>query len=499
MSVDACNSLFLEPYGGLGNFKKCAQVVQVLKTTKHAEWWRASTETPGQTVVVKVFLNPQSVQLNSLQATIASFLPDTVQASPLTNQLPATVVNKLYQYYNEQRLYANVLQPLLLYEASPHFYFSRGEQNISLDNLVQMYGGTVVPRERFAQVIAQMVNPDPNRSKNNSLIPSDSDVVPTPDVQAANPENYFFNALLLSVPAQAQKLTALPTSNSVQWEVLFQVAVACYALQLSCLTHNDLKPRCIEVVKGAHVQYLLVNKLCYALHTQEHVYVTKFQKATQGQDQFQPLKDFLTFCVHYANGRTRVIDELLPIFVNTDATPTLSTSQLFSALEETPSVPRTAAAAPAFSKIGLVQGDLRGKLRGRSQPLPARPMLTGGAKAQLNKYNEVRQQFTLGLSIADGTWKLLQQYAVLNSLEDIIFLLSQRCKNCQIMSQLPPNKVVYTLHPDMFSAKGRLNTVLNHSYALHKYEYYISTPDELDNQIQFTNQQIAELEAGLPK
>lgn len=491
MSVDACNNLFLERYGGLNNFFKCAQSVQVLKTTKHAEWWRATTANPGRTLEVKVFLNPQSAQLSSLQALVSTFIPDTVQASALTNQLPPTVVNKLYEYYNEQRVYASVLQPLLLYQACPYFYNSRGEQNISLPNLVKMYGGTEVPRERFAQVIAQMLNPDPNRPKNDSLIPGDD--VQTPNNKVANPENYFFNALVLSVPAQVQRLpTGLP-STGVQWEVLFQVAVACYAMQLSCLNHNKLKPNCIDVVKGPHVQYLLVNKLCYALHTQERVYVKKFQNATQ--DEFQPLKDFMTFCVHYANGSTLVINELLPILVNSDVTPTLSTSQLFTALEETAAV---RVAAPA-SKVGLVRRELRGKLQGQSQPLPARPSLTGGAKAQLNKYNEVRQQFTLGLSIADGTWKLLQQYAVLNTLEDVIFLLSQRCRNCQIVSQLPANKVVYTLHPDMFNAKGKLNTVLNHGYALHQYEYYISTPEELDNQIQFTNQQIAELEAQLSK
>jgi hypothetical protein len=484
MSGDACTNLFLDPYGNLQNFYNCAKAVQVLKTTKHAEWWQAKTSNPVQNLVIKLFLNPQYVLQQSLQHAVSSFIPDVVQASNLTYNLPTSISAKFYKYVNEQSVYANVLQPLVLYKASPYFYMSRGEQNLSASTVIKLYGGqeNADTLGRLAHVISQMLNPATERPRNNSVIPSPTDVISNVHEHVPDASRYFFNMLVLQVPSGAQ--TFKPSTAVVEWDVLFQVAVACYAMQLSCLTHHRLTPSHVDVVTGAQVQYVMVKSVCYALHTTKHMYLKQFQHATLGVDNFQPLKDFITFCYHYANRRESVIDELLPLLVNASTTPPLNTSTLFSALEQ----PRPAVIKPSMASTAT--------MRSSSLPLPRSDTttLSAGGLGQMNKLQEMKQQFMQGLSIEDGAWKLLQQYLVLNTLEDIIYLLSQKC-DCKLVTYLPEDtNKVYTLHPDMFDVNGKINPVLNHGYALHKFQYHISTASELDQEIEITNNLISELE-----
>jgi len=463
-----CDHLDLDPFTNLCNFSQCVQFVKLMKTTRYAEWWEAIMDLKTKKkVLMKIFLNPQSVEPGD---------------STLAASLPKTVTQKLYGYVNEAEVYYNIIRPMLSFKICPHFYKPLGSaQYCSLADIVNIFHGN--PRhpeqvKRASHVIAQVLFPGTEKPKINSLMPLSDDPVRNEKEFVLNPERYQFNTLSLEAPT-----TKLVTPE-FHWEIVFQVAVTCYALQLAKVNHNNLLPRCVDVrlQDKTHKLYYLVNNNCYELQFAGKVYIKNFQKATTKASQFQPLKDLVTFLVNYAGRNERIVNELVDILVNPDVQSPLP--DLLARERE-----RTVYKQDVVSPFVPRRPPRDRGLRASTVPIK------GGIRVEVNKHAELKKQFMMGITIHDNTWALMERYRFFNSLEDILFLLSQQCKKCTILKTLQDSQTVYTMHPDMFDENGYFNYVLNHNYAIRRFQSYIPTVQELDNLIEFTNQEIQKRKA----
>jgi hypothetical protein len=477
--------------------------VHLVKTTRYAEWWKTVINSTQQKVLIRVFLNPQSVALQQPQ--YAPSQVETTESSTTPSSatreinLPKTVMQKLYQYVNETQVYYNVIRVLLTFKVCPHFYKPlTGGQNCSLTDIVNSFGGnpnSSKQLDRAAHVIAQVLFPNSDKPKINSLIPLSSDPVLNNQEFVNDPDKFQFNTLVLQVPPS--KLVKKVKNLPFLWEVAFQVAIACYALQVAKVNHNRLQLKSVDVRghKQPQKTCYLIHNTCYELEFSGMVFVKKFQYATQTPQTFQPLKDLVMFLIDYVSEEKdeTVINELVDLLVNHDSANILpdvlfaerqqqelqrerqrelQRRQKTGTFTNVPFVPRR----PPVAQVQFGST--------RSMPTNLR------AGAYINKTKELKEQFLSGLTIKPKTWVLLHQYRFFNTLEDIIFLLSQKCKKCTIRHSLPTNANVYAVTPSMFDSNGQFNYQRNHRYTLGKFASYISSPQEIDNAIQFTKQEI---------
>ena len=492
-----CDHLVLDAFTNLCNLSRCVDVVNLVKTTRYAEWWKTVIKSTQQKVMIRVFLNPQSVALQQPQYALSQVETKESSTNPnpstMALNLPKTVMQKLYQYVNETQVYYNVVRVLLQFKVCPHFYKPlTGGQYCSLADIVNSFGGNPdSPKQidRAAHVIAQVLFPNSDKPKINSLIPLPTDPVLNPQEFVNDPEKFQFNTLILQVAPG--KVVKNIKSAPFLWEVAFQVAVSCYTLQLAKLNHNRLNMKSVDVRghKQPQKTCYLIHNVCYELEFSGMVFLKKFQYATQNAKAFQPLKDLVMFLIDYAQQDEDVVTELVDLLVNQESANILP-DVLFAErqrIQKTgPFTPATTATnVPFVSRRPPVAKVQLG--RTKSQP-------TLRAGAYINKTKELKEQFLTGLTIQPKTWMLLHEYHFFNSLEDIIFLLCQKCKKCTILHSLPKNKDVFAVTPNMFDGNGQFNYQRNHRYTLGKFANYISTPQELDNAIRFTNQEIKKLQ-----
>lgn len=454
-----CESL--TDYENMCDFGECVTLARSLHVTNHAEWWELTLKpsNPARKAWMKVFLNLDSVLQN--------------RGSGVTDP---EIVRTFYKYYNEFRVYYNIVRPLIQNLACPHFFRPLGAgTNCSQASLVHTFGGNmkgVDQNRRLAVVIQQMLTT--NSAHRNSLIESDTDPIQGAATQIPLSHRYNFNTLILEIPdSKAQLLT-------FNWDVVFQVAVACYALELSQLNHNNLTVDCVHVYNSPTSEtYYLINNFCYYLRSKHRAYLYDFEDATSPRlresESFQPLKDFVMFLRDYVarfvvdSLKAGVIQQLAEVLVNEEVSDT-TPNWTIDDYNQTFRVPEA-------------------KIAGGARKPKKR--------VQVNKVREMRSQLHNGITIEPLAWELLVQHSFFQSLENIIYRLCFKCKRCKLVERIPENKRVYTLHPEMFTAKGEMVPYENHQYALLHYLYYIPSVKELDTLIKVRQSEITKLEQQL--
>lgn len=479
------------------NLQECVDTVTPLTTTRHAEWWLLTLKNTDITVWFKFFLNVESVRAQN-------------------RQVEPKVLAALQRYYNEMRVYYNIIQPFMRQQACPFFNKPLGTpNNCSYQDIINIFQGNSNDPEQIARlgyVIAAMLNDNYNRPKNNSLIPGEPIHNVNNSVQF--PTRYTFNGLLLQVPAGQ----IVPTASSFQWTTLLQVALACYAFELSFLNHNKLTVKHVQLrtapVDGYEPLYYIVGTTAYKLHLPMKVFINSFQKATYFEpEQFQPMKDLVMFMHDYlkqTHAPDHVLDEVLSCFVS--SLPLQSTLPLapfsipaslsfYTASESQTPLQKPPAASPFSPFQSNTVPFLSATPNWRPNTLPT-PTLRGGTEAdtlkELPQFKELKEQFRGELTILPDTWKIMRDMGFFQTMEDIISNLVNKCEECFVVYQLPANQSnVYALHPIMFQPNGWLNPAVNHDLAVKLFKTQPVTIQQLDKLINSSNQQIKALRRQL--
>ena len=492
-----------------------------------------------------------------------------------------TVIDKtLTQYYNEYRIYYNIIRPLLSYQACPHFFKPLGAGvNCPATSLLQYFGGNpkiASQKQRLLNVIQEMTD-SVFFDERRSLIPSGDEKEKIHPSITENP----INTLVLQQPSRQER----PVQFS--WDLLFQVAIACYALELSKVNHNMLDSRTIKVYDAEHSKrFYLIKNHCYQQETPHDVFVHWFQAATSPQlspkQRFQPLKDLVMFCHSIVQAQVSFDDkekfarELATLLVNAKGTddpytiddynqvsltggaeddddfdsfldsfpsepgdttaeadlddflnfvnsipsaPVAAPVAVPVAAPEVPVVPEVAApevvpsavpdstTAPGFKHVRGAAGsttalpeDVLAKIFVKKRELkkPKPKKKPAPVKKRINKQKEMMQQLMYDITIKPHAWELLLDYNFLNKLEDIIYLLSLKCKKCKLLENLiPENETVYTLSPNMFEHNGQLKLYENNMFAKSVYDFSIPNVRELDKVIEKRQREINELKIQL--
>ncbi len=439
------------------NFYSCVNSVTSIQILPNSEWW-------------------ELVQKNKNKA--------WMRISPCLDSLPTEllpnnqeVLEKFTQYYNEYRVYYNILRPLLTTSICPHFFKPLGAgSNCSVNSLLQYFGGNPNINDqlvRLRNVYLQMLTSTTTNDRVSLIPPDDTHIEGERHsvVQSSIPAT--INTLIIEQP----NATEQPFQLEALWDTLFQVAIACYAMELCKLNHNMLQPRTVRVFDTAEPKkFYLVNNHCYQYEFPQQVFIYWFQNATSPQLQetgrFQPLKDFVTFCYSVVQSLKSQNQEERAQQLATEFASLLVNSK---GVEDPLSI----------DEFNQISRSLAGGAHIK-QVLKKKKLVSYGStvKKKVNKIRELRIQLFMGLTILPKAWELMLQNNFFHSMENIIYLLSLKCKKCKLLENIPSEVKVYTLSKHIFDTKGHLKTFENNLYSQDIYKLSVPTVKELDKQIQ---------------
>lgn len=219
---------------------------------------------PVRQVVAKVSVSPET--LTKLKATL-----------PLSEDEFDILLRQFQSLEYEYLVYSNIIKPLLVNKVCPFFVNVYGvAYNCNYTNAERIVGKE--RRKAFKQNMYYIVS-----YENRGVVTNPSIVINKDLDQKFDPENKArFNILLTEYmdPAHTKSFKSVsitPTPSEVlpagltqyHYTLLFQVAVACYAMELSKTNHNDLHHENVFVtIHDAPITiYLRIDGIVYELVT----------------------------------------------------------------------------------------------------------------------------------------------------------------------------------------------------------------------------------------
>jgi hypothetical protein len=318
---------------------------------------------------MKLFISPQSWRNEAIRLNLFSdtnqqffsknypFMGSNIYGAPIQ----PTSINSLIGLEYEHLIYKEVTTPLIENNICPHFvrYFMGSNNPCSLEVLEQILNvKTNIDLDyTLKRNLYFMFYQLPNRPKINDTINFNFNY-PVPNFdnlkieyivnQAISPGTVYFEKYMMDYVSQAK------SNLSTVYTILFQIALACYALELSKAVHNDLHYQNIwisPIPKGSiNIQYIVDGTnyifnnvtLNSKLYDFDRVYCERFKNnPTLGQEnpnlggindrrnsncsassqcnQLFPRKDFAKIMCYVNNifGKSNIIstDDILNLFV----------------------------------------------------------------------------------------------------------------------------------------------------------------------------------------
>lgn len=399
---------------------------------------------PVRQVVAKVSVSPETMK--KLKATL-----------PLSEDGFNLLLTQFQAMEYEYLVYSNIIKPLLLNKVCPFFVNVYGvAYNCNYTNAERIVGKK--RRKAFKQNIYTLISGGIRDSVTNPSIVIDKDLDQNFDPANKARFNMLFTEYMDPAHTKTFKSVSItPTPSEVlpagltqyHYTLLFQVAVACYAMELSKTNHNDLHHENVFVtIHDAPVTfYLRIDGIVYELVTSlvckvfdydhassESLGTNSFYNEDEEMGTFQNHSDFIYFLGMY-------LDHLTDQGIDNE-----EDQQKLAAL---------------FSDESELQTKVLEQLKH-------------------GNYNQ-------GSDASDAVTNWFDQ---LDDMTDVIFRLAQYA-GIQTLPSAPSDRV-WSLHADMFEDNGLLK-----SFSSPDESFLIYKIEKLNKQIEAARAQHAQLQAQL--
>ena len=276
---------------------------------------------PVSQVFIKLFVNPFQLSIPRFQASLKRYIISRYDNPP--SKLTARLDYFMSSLYYELVLYNSVIAPIVSQHICPFFsrVYTAGYE-CSYQDLLGMLPGV---KDRSALSAAVLGTLTLNLGEDTRYVSKPGDVESTKFIEDLK------YCMMISEVMQGQSLhswiykTGLYSGRQISeefWTIIFQVAYACYVMELAGVVHNDLHPGNIFVTTHpAEVQYCiqvsLVNPVFYQFKSRNQVKVFDFDRANFGQYDNPVMTKTSTFLEGHSYS-TKVIQtkDFLKLFIN---------------------------------------------------------------------------------------------------------------------------------------------------------------------------------------